>query len=142
MSDLQALERQRRELERVIEVRKARLKTRAQTLKRELQERFSPKGIASRFPLATLGLALGAGWLLGRAVGASLSARPSNDAPQPQPAASSPLASLLWEPLKELAVQTLLNFALNKTRDFLVNRSTRVQAKARAGASDSANVAP
>lgn len=136
MSELDELERRRRELERIAEVRMARLKTRKRALKDALQARLALKGVVSRFPFATLALALGAGWLLGRAIGAALFPEKPNAARDSMSSSvrSSKSASLIWQPLKEFVLQALTNFALNKTREFLVNRFNRVQTSAQASA--------
>lgn len=122
MSDLEAIAAHRQALERTIEVRKARLKTRKQLLKSELHARLTPKGIVSRFPITTVAIGFGIGWLAGRAIRALITPQPSyTKHPQAAPRRSQ-LASPLMQTLKEIALQTLTNFALNKTRDFLVSR--------------------
>ncbi len=122
MSDLEAIAAHRKALERTIDVRKARLKTRKQLLKSELHARLTPKGIVSRFPITTLTIAAGIGWLMGRAVRALITPPPSyTKAAQASPRRSQTPSPVI-QTLKEIAFQTLTNFALNKTRDFLVNR--------------------
>jgi len=122
MSEIDAIAAHRQALERTIEVRKARLKTRKQLLKSELHARLTPKGIVSRFPMTTVAIGFGVGWLAGRAIRALITPQPSyTKHPQAAPRRSQ-LASPLMQPLKEIALQTLTNFALNKTRDFLVSR--------------------
>ncbi len=122
MSDSEAIAAYRQALERTIEVRKARLKTRKQLLKSELHARLTPKGIASRFPITTVAIALGIGWIAGRAIRALITPQsPYTKHPQASPRRSQ-LASPVMQTLKEIALQSLTNFALNKTRDFLVSR--------------------
>ncbi|MGQ9805228.1 MAG: hypothetical protein ACUVRP_04015 [Chlorobiales bacterium] len=128
MSDSEAINAYRQALERIISVRVARLKTRKQTLKSELNARLTPKGIVLRFPVTTLTIAAGIGWLAGRAIRALIAPQSSSPplnrddkeiriAPN-RSRASSPLI----QTLKETALQLLINFVLNKTRNFLVNR--------------------
>ncbi len=122
MSETEAIDAHRKALERTIAVRKARLKTRKQLLKSELHARLTPKGIVSRFPITTLLIATGIGWLMGRAVRALITPQPSYTkaalASPRRPQTPSPVI----QTLKDIAFQTLTNFLLNKTRNFLVNR--------------------
>ncbi len=123
-SDSESIEAYRQALERTIAVRKARLKSRKQFLKSELNARLTPKGIVSRFPMTTLTVAVGIGWLTGRVVRALLAPEvPHSIKKEAQLAPSrSRASSPLIQMLKEIAFQTLTNFALNKTREFLVSR--------------------
>jgi hypothetical protein len=130
MSELDAIAAHRKALERVIEVRKARLKTRKQMLKSELHTRLTPQGIASRFPLTTLLVGFSVGWFAGRTFRALITPQtpytPQRQSPPNRTRTSSPVI----QTLKEIAFQTLTNFALNKTREILVNHlntSQRVQ---------------
>lgn len=128
MSDSEAIDAYRQTLERTIEARKARLKTRNQTLKTELHKRLTPKGIMSRFPIATLAVAAGVGLILGRAIRAMSSPRPKRiivRAETPTANGGSQNKSRLAETLKEMAFQALAEFALNKTRAFLVSQFSR-----------------
>lgn len=132
MSDLEAINAYRHALERIVAVRNARLKTRKQTLKSELQARLTPQGLVSRFPITALSVALGIGWFAGRLIGALITP-PTPPTIQAQPLARrSRASSQMIQTLKDLAFQSLTNFVLNKSRDFLVNRlnesrSLRVQ---------------
>lgn len=124
MSDSEAIAARRQTLERTIAVRKARLKTRQQMLKSELDARLTLKGIVSRFPFTTLTIAVSVGWLAGRAVRALIASQNSHSIKKEVQSAPSrsQASSPLIQALKEIAFQTLTNFALNKTRDFLVSR--------------------
>ncbi len=123
MSDSEEIGAYRKALERTIEVRKARLKTRKQVLKSELHARLTPKGLVSRFPVTIMVAALGAGWFIGRAFRLLITSTSSPPIERTQVPSSRPrTASPLMQAIKEIAFQTLTNFALNKTREFLVNR--------------------
>ncbi len=121
MSEIDAIAAHRQALERTIEVRKARLKTRKQLLKSELHARLTPKGIVSRFPMTTLAIGFGVGWLAGRAIRTLITPQSPYNSSQAAPRRSK-IASPLMQTLKEIALQSLTNFVLNKTRDFLVSR--------------------
>lgn len=116
MSDLEAIAAHRQALERTIEVRKARLKTRKNLLKSELHARLTPKGIVLRFPITTVVVAFGIGWVAGRATRALITLQSPYTSSQATPRRS--MTSPLMQTLKEIALQTLTNVALNKTRNF------------------------
>lgn len=128
MSDSEAINAYRQALERIVSVRVARLKTHKQTLKSELNARLTPMGIVSRFPVTTLTIAAGIGWLAGRAIRALIapqtSSNPLNRGDKEMCIAPnrSRASSQLIQTLKETALQLLINFVLNKTRNFLVSR--------------------
>jgi len=123
MSDLEAIAAHRQALERTIEVRKARLKTRKNLLKSELHARLTPKGIVLRFPITTVVVAFGIGWVAGRTTRALITLQSPYTSSQATPRRS--MTSPLMQTLKEIALQTLTNVALNKTREFLVSRMNR-----------------
>ncbi len=129
MSESESIDAYRQALERTIAVRKARLKSRKQMLKSELNARLTPKGIVSRFPVTTLTIAVGIGWLVGRVVRTLIAPpTPRSTKTDAQIAPSrSRVPSPLIQSLKEIAFQALTNFALNKTRDFLVSRLENVR---------------
>ncbi len=123
MSDSEEISAYRKALVRTIEVRKARLKTRKQVLKSELHARLTPKGLVSRFPVTIMVAALGTGWFIGRAFRLLITSPSSPPIERTQVPPSRPrMASPLIQAIKEIAFQTLTNFALNKTREFLVSR--------------------
>lgn len=123
MSDSEEISAYRRALERTIQVRKARLKTRKQVLKSELHARLTPKGLVSRFPVTIMVAAVGTGWFIGRAFRLLITSPSSPPIERTQvPSSRSRTASPLMQALKEIAFQTLTNFVLNKTREFLVSR--------------------
>ncbi|MFQ3596916.1 MAG: hypothetical protein SNJ55_00020 [Chloroherpetonaceae bacterium] len=129
MSESESIDAYRQALERTIAVRKARLKSRKQMLKSELNARLTPKGIVSRFPVTTMAIAVGIGWLTGRVVRALVAPevpRSIKKAVQIAPSRSR-ASSPLIQSLKEIAFQALTNFALNKTREFLVSRLENVR---------------
>jgi hypothetical protein len=123
MSDLEAIAAHRQALERTIEVRKARLKTQKNRLKSELHARLTPKGIVLRFPITTVVVAFGIGWVAGRATRALITLQSPYTSSQATPRRS--MISPLMQTLKEIALQTLTNVVLNKTREFLVSRMNR-----------------
>ncbi len=127
MSVLEAIAVHRQALERTIQIRKGRLKMRQQRLKAELQARLTPQGLATQFPITTLFVGFGVGWLIGRAVRALISGhrlpslQPQNPTVKcPRLRAQSPVI----QTLKDIALQTLTRLALNKMREFFVTHRT------------------
>lgn len=121
MSDSEEISAYRKALARTIEVRKARLKKRKQMLKSELHARLTPKGLVSRFPITIMAVALGTGWFIGRVFRLLIASPSSPSVEQTQsPSSRSRTTSPLTQALKEIALQTLTNLALNKAREILV----------------------